>query len=94
MLFEYAATLGLIDIAYTDPAGAREDLREKWGTNDLESLTRYDGLRAIRITALGADVLGLVEHTPSETATTAQSIKVLPNHDVVAFGELHASVTG
>ena len=25
VLFEYAATLGLIDVAYTDPAGARDD---------------------------------------------------------------------
>lgn len=89
VLFEYAATLGLIDIAYTDPAGAREDFRENWGTDDLESLSRYDGLRAIRITARGAYVLGLVEHTPSETAKTARSIKVLPNHDLVALGELH-----
>lgn len=88
VLFEYAATLGLIDIAYTDPAGAREDFRGNWGTDEMESLSRYDGLRAIRINALGAYVLGLAVHTPPETATTAQSIKVLPNHDVVALGEL------
>lgn len=88
VLFEYAATLGLIDIAYTNAAGAREDFRDNWGTDDLESLSRYDGMRAIRISALGAYVLGLAEHMPPETAATAQSIKVLPNHDVVALGEL------
>jgi len=60
----------------------------RWGTDDLESLSRYDGMRAIRIDALGAYVLGLAEHMPPETAATAQSIKVLPNHDVVALGEL------
>jgi hypothetical protein len=88
VLFEYAATLGLIDIAYTDPAGAREDFRENWGTDDLESLSRYDGLHAIRVNALGAYVLGLAEYRSPETATTAESIKVLPNHEVLALGEL------
>ena len=88
VLFEYAATLGLIDIAYTNPAGAREDFHENWGTDDMESLSRYDGLHAIRINALGAYVLGLAEYRSPETATTAQSIKVLPNHDIVALGEL------
>lgn len=88
VLFEYAATLGLIDVAYTDPAGARDDFRQNWGTEDLESLSRYDGLRAIRVNALGAYVLGLAEQMPPEAAATAQSIKVLPNHDVVALREL------
>lgn len=88
VLFEYAATLGLIDIAYTDPVGARDDFRGNWGTEELECLSRYDGMRAIRINALGAYVLGLAEHPPPATATTAQSIKVLPNHDIVALGEL------
>jgi Helicase conserved C-terminal domain len=88
VLFEYAATLGLIDIAYTDPAGARDDFRGNWGTDEMKYLSRYDGLRAIRVNALGAYVLGLAEYTPPETAATAASIKVLPNHDVVALAEL------
>ncbi len=88
MLFEYAATLGLIDITYTDPVGARDDFRGNWGADEIEYLSRYDGLRAIRVNALGAYVLGLADYAPPETATTAASIKVLPNHDVVALGEL------
>jgi len=80
-----SAPLGLIDIAYTNSAGAREDLHENWGTDDLESLSRYDGLHAIRINALGAYVLGLAEYRSPETATTAQSITVLPYHDIVAI---------
>lgn len=87
VLFEYAATLGLIDIAYTDPAGARKDFHENWGTEDLMSLSRYDGLQAIRINTLGAYVLGLAGHVPP-AVTTGPSIKVLPNQDVVALGEL------
>ena len=88
VLFEYAATLGLIDVAYSDPAGARDDFRGNWGTDELESLSRYDGLRAIRVNGLGSFVLGFADHPPPTTATTAQPIKVLPNHDVVALGEL------
>jgi len=57
LLFEYAATLGLIDVAYTDPAGARDDFRGNWGTEDLDYLSRYDGLTAIRSPARSMTVL-------------------------------------
>jgi len=57
VLFEYAATLGLIDVAYTDPAGARDDFRGNWGTEDLDYLSRYDGLAAIRSPARSMAVL-------------------------------------
>jgi hypothetical protein len=57
VLFEYAATLGLIDVAYTDPRGARDDYRALWGADQLSCLSRYDGLSAIRVNELGAAVL-------------------------------------
>jgi hypothetical protein len=57
-LFEYAATLGLVDVAYVHPAQARPDFRDQWGTDDLSFLSRYDGLRAFRLTLLGAYILG------------------------------------
>ena len=88
VLFEYAATLGLIDIAYTDPAGAREDFRDNWGTDELDYLSRYDGMRAFRINALGSYVLGLADQPPPAAAPATPPIKVLPNHDIVALGEL------
>lgn len=90
VLFEYAATLGLIDVDYIDPAGARDDFRGNWGTDDLDYLSRYDGLRAIRLNALGAYVLGLTDgYTPSSAdAVAAQTLKVLPNLDVVVTGDL------
>ena len=47
VLFEYAATLGLIDVDYTDPAGARDDYHRNWGADDHEYLSRYDGLFAL-----------------------------------------------
>jgi hypothetical protein len=57
VLFEYAATLGLIDVAYTDPRGARDDYRALWGADQLGCLSRYDGLSAVRVNELGAAVL-------------------------------------
>ncbi len=57
LLFEYAATLGALDVAYTDPAGARDDYRDLWGTADLAWLSRYDGLVAVRVNELGTAIL-------------------------------------
>lgn len=59
VLFEYAATLGLIDVEYDPPAHARDDFRENRGADDLDALSRYDGLRAVRLNPLGCYVLGL-----------------------------------
>lgn len=61
LLFEYAATLGLIDIAFVHPEAALDDFRGQWGSDDLEWLSRYDGLRAFRITRLGAWVFGMAD---------------------------------
>jgi len=60
-LFEYLATLGLIDVAYTTPYHARLDYAGAWGADEFLFLSRYDGLRYIRLNALGAFCLGLAE---------------------------------
>lgn len=57
-LFEYCATLGLLDVAYIDPVRTRDDFRDCWGTDDLDFLSHCDGLIYVRINALGAYVLG------------------------------------
>ncbi len=57
VLFEYAATLGVIDVAYTGPRSARDDYRELWGADHYDSLSRYDGLAAVRVNDLGAAIL-------------------------------------
>ena len=65
LLFEYAATLGLVDVAFTPPAGARQDYDDLWGTDDLAFFSRYDGFIFFRVTALGAYCLGSAEdYTP------------------------------
>jgi hypothetical protein len=58
VLFEYAAPLGLIDVDYVPANGAREDYHDNWGGDDLGRLSRYDGLRAVRLNPLGAYATG------------------------------------
>lgn len=57
VLFEYAATAGLIDITYTGAVGARDDYRFLPGAGELPYLSRYDGLLAVRVNEFGAAVL-------------------------------------
>ena len=64
MLFEYVATLGAIDVAYASPRGARDDYRELWGTERYDSLSRYDGLAAVRVNDLGTAIM----HDPGALA--------------------------
>ena len=71
VLFEYCATLGMIDVAYREPDGARDDFGELWGTDDMGFLSRYDGLMYFRLTALGAYCLGISgNYTPSAPAVS------------------------
>jgi hypothetical protein len=84
MLFEYAATLGLIDVAYVAPQGARRDYHNHWGTDDYECLSRYDGLKFLRVNRLGAWCLGLTEDYQPEQIVAKKTWKVLANHDVVS----------
>ena len=85
-LFEYAATLGLLDVAYISPVGARNDFRDRWGTDDLSCLSRYDGLMYFRINPLGAWCLGLADTYEPQTAAVDRVLQVLPNLDLVAAG--------
>jgi hypothetical protein len=89
VLFEYAATLGLIDIEYTDPVGARTDYHDNWGADDLDYLSRYDGLLAIRLNPLGVYALGLTgDYQPAVSSTAPErALKVLPYLDIVAVGD-------
>jgi hypothetical protein len=93
VLFEYAATLGLIDIDYTDPAGARTDYHSNWGADELDYLSRYDGLRAIRVNPLGTYALGLSGsyQPPASVTAPGRTLKVLPSLDIVAIGDLTAA---
>ena len=82
LLFEYAATLGLIDVAYVAPAGVRRDFRSLWGTDDLDFLSRYDGLLYFRLNPLGAYCLGLAEKYEPRAVQARAALTVLPSLQV------------
>lgn len=91
VLFEYAATLGLVDVRYVPAAYARDDFRHMWGADWIDALSRYDGLQAIRLTPLGAYAAGLAPtYAPAAPAVAGRGLEVLPNLDVVALGDLPA----
>jgi hypothetical protein len=78
-LFEYAAPLGMIDIAYVDPDGNRDNFGDLWGTDELNFLSRYDGLSHIRLTELGAWCLGLRDQYVPHRLPSTLKLDVLPS---------------
>ena len=89
VIFEYAASLGLIDVEYADPVGARDDYHDNWGADDLDYISRYDGLLALRLNALGGYALGLTDrYEPADRDGAAGSLTVLANRDIVATTDL------
>nr|WP_237702821.1 MULTISPECIES: helicase-associated domain-containing protein [Protofrankia] len=91
LLFEYAGTLGLFDLEYGDPVNARDDFHANWGADGLDFLSRYDGLSAVRLNALGAYVFGLSERyepEPEGNGGPGLALQVLPNLDIVVTSEL------
>ncbi|NLV42183.1 MAG: hypothetical protein GXY15_13285 [Candidatus Hydrogenedentes bacterium] len=83
LLWEYMATLGMVDIAWVTPEGARDDFRDIPGGWTVNHLSRYDGLRFFRITRLGAYCLGMDAHYAPPEQTASPVFSVLPNRDVV-----------
>ena len=94
VLFEYAATLGIVDVAYFDPEGACDDYGDLWGTDDLAFLSRYDGIREFRLTALGAYILGLSSVYLPVAIPSNVALSVLPSLQVnIVRGALSAEET-
>ena len=91
VLFEYACTLGLFDLGYTTADGARNDLPDYLEYCYQGSLSRYDGLHAVRLNPLGSHAMGLTTtYQPSPAPATGAGIelKVLNNLNVVVAGKL------
>ena len=90
VLFEYAATLGLIDVAYIHPEGARLDFTHLPGSDELAWLSRYDGLQYFRLNALGAYCVGLADTYEPGAFLERTSLTVFPDLRVCAGGALSA----
>jgi hypothetical protein len=82
-LLEYAATMGLIDVALVHPADTWREDGDLWGTDELPYFSRYDGLIAIRLNPLGAYCLGTSTRYSSPMDEAERCLRVLPNRDVV-----------
>lgn len=87
LLFEYVATLGMLDVAYVHPGKAKPS----WGINnsyfDEKFFSRYDGLIYFRLTPLGAYCLGITDSYTLTTPEVRSQVRVLPNLEVVVTGE-------
>ena len=99
LLFEYAAVLGIVDVAFVPPdqVPGRQDFGDLWGADDLDFLSRCDGLVYFRLTALGAFCLGQSPSYSPAPAPQAQSasLSVQPDLTVhVLRGQLAAEEQG
>lgn len=90
-LFEYAATLGVIDVAYVSPQRARWDYKDMWGTDEMTFFSRFDGLKYLRLTPLGAYCLGLSAEYHSSLELSRSRLAITPTLEVQAIGEIMGS---
>jgi hypothetical protein len=84
LLHEYAATLGMIDLAVIPPVGARDDFHSLWGTDELPFFSRYDGLMYFRLTPLGAYCLDVETDYQPAPVEIKPVLQVLPNLEIAA----------
>lgn len=87
-LFEYAATLGLLDVAFTAPGNARLDWVSRWGADGREFLSRYDGLKFFRVNPFGAWCLGGAAGYEPSSRPAPSALTVLPDLRVRASAPL------
>ncbi|MYB35216.1 MAG: hypothetical protein F4X92_08900 [Gammaproteobacteria bacterium] len=84
LLFEYAATLGLIDVAYVHPDNARDDFHGFWAAEEMRFLSRYDGLEYFRLNPLGAYCLGLADKYESKLSLDTTPVQVFSDLRICA----------
>ncbi len=87
LLFEYAATLGIVDLAFSHPREARIDFTQLWGADELSYLSRYDGLRYFRINPLGEFCLGLADDYAAPTPESHASLRLFADLRLQHLGE-------
>ncbi len=78
-LFEYMATLGLLDVAYVKPWEVPVNYEYLWGTDDVDFFSRYDGLVWFRLNPLGAYCLGLTDTYQANAPEITTQLALLPD---------------
>ncbi len=73
----------MVDIAFVPPNGARPDYHSLWGTDDLDFLSRCDGLLLFRLNPLGAYCQGTAETYTPPPQEERLLLEVRPNREIV-----------
>jgi hypothetical protein len=92
LIMESFAPLGLVEIAYTSPHRRWPEFRDGFGTSCHSFLGRYDGLLAVKLTALGAWCFGLTDDYRLPEIEKSAVFHLLPNFDLVAAAPPDPSV--
>lgn len=87
LLLEYAATLGLLDVAYVHPSQASQDYYKLSGIYASPFFSRYDGLVYFCLNPLGAYCLGITDEYSAPQPEVQHRLRVLPNLEIAAMGE-------
>jgi hypothetical protein len=82
-LMESLAPLGIIDIAYCYPHSLWPDLEDRWGTDDMDFCSRYDGLLYVRLNALGAYCLNVTSKYEPPSVRHASPWQVLGSGEII-----------
>lgn len=85
VLFEYMATLGMLDVAFVHPS-KKQPIWNGMYMGENEYFSQYDGLLYFRLTALGAYCLEISDRYQPIALNIENSVKVLPNLEVVVTG--------
>jgi hypothetical protein len=90
VLFEYAATMGLIDVSFLHPDDGFVNFTQSKDRYyySHEPLSRYDGLTYFRLTPLGAYILGITDQYIPQVLPQKQILQISSNLEVVAIEQL------
>lgn len=82
-LFEYLATLGLIDVAYVYPHYLWPEFNGWWGSDNHAFCSRYDGLLYVRLNPLGAYCLDVSDSYTPPKIEERKFFKIQSNMELI-----------
>ena len=80
----------MVDVAFTDPRGARLDYTHLRVADELSFLSRYDGLEYVRLNSLGAYCLGQTARYEPATPPPRTNLTLLTDLRVQSAAPLPA----